>query len=1108
MNGSALPEAVPALTGPNPFVGPRPFELGERLYGREREIGELHFRLNAERIVLLHSPSGAGKSSLVQAGLLPLLGRSFDVWGPTRVNAEPAGAPNRYVLSAIQGFEEGVPEKLRRPVEVLAGQTLAGYFEKRPRRRSAPQNVVLLFDQFEEILTVDPLAVEAKHTFFDQLGELLRDPRVWALFALREDYLAPLDPYARQVPTHLKNRFRIDLLGLAAAREAMVEPARQGGREFPAVDELVHDLATMKVQQPDGTFVEEAGRHVEPVQLQVACRRLWDAMPPEDLSIEAEDLERFGDVTEALAAYYADSVARIAAGDPARERAIRDWFGEALITAGGIRGQVLREAEASGGLANELIDRLRGTHLVRAEGRAGATWYELAHDRLIEPVQSDNAIWREKHLADMQRRAALWERQGRPPGLLLAGLELAQGERWVTEHETQSTEAERRFIGESRKAQKIAAQERRQAQRIRRLAVAATIIGVLALVACGFAARQWQKAADQRQEAETQAERAQDAQRDAVEKTRIAVGERDKAKEEREAAAKARLEAEKQKGIAEQESRNAKEQESRAQSARQEAQRALANVHLQKAETLTAEGRFALRSQAPETREVEITRRSEALAHLAQAVRFDPENSAARSLVFLLLLDEGYPKPRVPLLDENGHEESRTFLGSTSLSADGQRLVTANMNNRVRLFDTSTGKLLWAHQHRAAVKSLSISPDGRRVVTGGEDFTAQVWDAATGRALGRPVPHHGIVSAASFSPDGRRILTASWDGTARLWDTSTGSPVGKPLRHEIAVDSASFSPEGRRVVTVSGNAARLWDASTGKPIGKPLSHTMAVHSASFSPDGRQVITASEDGTAQLWDALTGRPRKPLPHQWPVGFASFSPDGRWVVTASATSAHLWAAATGTELGDPIEHTGLVLSASFSPDGQRVLTFDWGGLGILSDVRTGKTLGELLHAGALDSAAFSPDGQRVVTASYGSVRLWDVPTASAAEARLLADVAEVVGGLSVSDAGGLERIPPAERSLRMAGLYREAERARDCEPTVSSFLHWYFTPRLRRSLSPLSPMSVEEYIRKVIAVGTELHVREAREMFPELVGFLNREEDLENLGQAITRLEELP
>ncbi|HEX7180799.1 MAG TPA: hypothetical protein VF756_03085, partial [Thermoanaerobaculia bacterium] len=62
------PAAVRAV-GRNPYVGPRPFELGERLWGRDEETAGLYYLLSAERIVLLHSPSGAGKSSLVQAGL-------------------------------------------------------------------------------------------------------------------------------------------------------------------------------------------------------------------------------------------------------------------------------------------------------------------------------------------------------------------------------------------------------------------------------------------------------------------------------------------------------------------------------------------------------------------------------------------------------------------------------------------------------------------------------------------------------------------------------------------------------------------------------------------------------------------------------------------------------------------------------------------------------------------------------------------------------------------------------------------------------------------------------------------------------------------------------
>ncbi len=497
----------------NPFVGPRPFESGERLYGRDRELDELYYLFAAERIVLLHSPSGAGKSSLVQAGLVPRLQRRFDVWRPTRVGQEPPveetsrGAGNRYALSALKGFDEGIPEELRSSVEELAGLTLAEYFEARPRRPSAPENVALIFDQFEEVLTADPLAVDAKRQFFDQLGELLRNPRVWALLVLREDYLAPLDPYARRVPTHLKNRFRLDLLGLDGAREAMVNPARAGGRDFPAAERLARDLAVVQVQQADGSFRQQTGRHVEPVQLQVVCRRLWDAMPAGKRVIEAGDLEHFGDVDRALSAYYEDSVRRIAAGDASLERALRDFFDQRLITAGGLRGQVRRGAETSGGLGNEVVARLRDTHLVRAEKRAGATWYELAHDRLLAPVREANEAWRAEHLSEAQHRAQVWQSEGRPPDLLLLGEKLVAARRWAAEAEA-VTPVEARFLKESEAAQEVADRERRQARRIRRLAIVASVVGAVALVAGVFAAVQWRKAVAQQARANLEAERA------------------------------------------------------------------------------------------------------------------------------------------------------------------------------------------------------------------------------------------------------------------------------------------------------------------------------------------------------------------------------------------------------------------------------------------------------------------------------------------------------------------------------------------------------------------------------------------------------------------------
>src|SRR5918993_5386351 len=99
----------------NPFVGPRPFLPGEPLFGRDREVFELRNLLVAERIVVLYSPSGAGKTSLVQAGLIPKMQESgFHVLPVIRVNQPPIGAndggTNRYIESALRSLNEHLAE--------------------------------------------------------------------------------------------------------------------------------------------------------------------------------------------------------------------------------------------------------------------------------------------------------------------------------------------------------------------------------------------------------------------------------------------------------------------------------------------------------------------------------------------------------------------------------------------------------------------------------------------------------------------------------------------------------------------------------------------------------------------------------------------------------------------------------------------------------------------------------------------------------------------------------------------------------------------------------------------------------------------------------------
>src|SRR5271157_5644158 len=142
---------------------------------------------------------------------------------------------------------------------------------------------------------------------------------------------------------------------------------------------------------------------------------------------------------------------------------------------------------------------------------------------------------------------------------------------------------------------------------------------------------------------------------------------------------------------------------------------------------------------------------------------------------------------------------------------------------------------LSSFRHDASLITASFSPDGRWVVTASEDGTARVWEMATGKAVGQPLRHNGVIKSVAFSPDGKRVVTASADGTARVWEAATGKAVGEPLRQDGAVSSASFSPDGQWVVTASDDGtARVWEVATGKAVGQSLRHDGFVFRASIS----------------------------------------------------------------------------------------------------------------------------------------------------------------------------------------------------------------------------------------------------------------------------------
>ncbi len=401
---------------PNPYVGPRAFQRGEVLYGRQRELRELVQLLVSERIILCHSPSGAGKTSLINAALIHELEehRDFFVYPPIRLNLDlPVDSQlrlsiNRYVLSALRCLEAGLSEDHQLSLDDLSKLTLIEYLAM--RAQSDGDDRVLIIDQLEEIITADPIDFVAKHEFFDQLGAALKaDQQLWTLCAIREEYVISIEPYIESIPRRLRARYRLPFLDRQAAFDAMCAPAEQAGVTFTqlAAEQLASDLSRVIVRQPDSSLVFQEGPFIEPVQLQVVCHRLWAHLPNGKQMIDEEDLEVLGDVNSALGNYFSDAVHVISADIGVDESIIRDWVAERLISAQGVRLQVLREPTSSGGLSNEVITALVNAHLVREEQQRGAMWFELAHDRLIEPIRNANDAWHKARRNRLELTTAL-----------------------------------------------------------------------------------------------------------------------------------------------------------------------------------------------------------------------------------------------------------------------------------------------------------------------------------------------------------------------------------------------------------------------------------------------------------------------------------------------------------------------------------------------------------------------------------------------------------------------------------------------------------------------------------------------------------------------------
>jgi WD40 repeat protein len=989
----------------NPYVGPRPYERGDqsKFYGRNREARDLLALLLAERTVLFYAKSGAGKTSLLNAQVIPALEKEgFRVLPVARVSSDaPSGVVqeaggNVFVCSVLMSLAgaDMTPERLQ-------GHTLTSFLQalcQHPDSESegdAP--FLLILDQFEELFTTHRDRWQDAEGFFIQVRDALEAlPGMGVLFAMREDYLAELDPYLTLLPKRMRARFRMELLGPEGALEAIIQPALSQGIGFDegVAERMVDDLRRIRVQRGPGDESAEAtaiGPFVEPVQLQVVCSRLWENLPDqEDKMIQWAEVEEYGRIDRALTDFYRSALDDAQEKTGASQKQLRRWFGNELITPMQTRGLVLRGPETTGTLPNAAVDVLSRHYIIRSEVRAGARWYELAHDRLIAPILSSNQGWEAKRSTPLRMTAKSWQAT-KEASFLYRDAALEEAMQWVEAHPLDAEPYEREFIEASRLAQ--------QAHRRRRtVQILAAVLGVVVLALITFLA--W--SAERSRMVARSREAAADALAYSMEKDQI----------------NSILQA--RKGVL------------LGDPTYRDASTPLWRPLLGEIDTLRAQSalRQALVDFYPVQTIGNLPGNPYSVVYSADGRTLYVGNDVGQVTAWT---------QESNWLRQATVYETRGATWSLALSPDGRILAAGGDDNRpkvkvgtVGLLDLNSGEWLdWLVVPTPLgvyddIYAVAFSSDGYYLATGGDydnkyrDYTGgmtagivRVWQLATRGDTLLPTAVLTLteptarVHSVAFDPRPLRniarsiyepyyLAAASFDGAVYIWALTSDAPgsVSATLAHTLrghtgAVNAVAYSPTEDILASASEDKTiRIWDPHTGQELLTLTGHTSEVESIAFSADGHYLISGSRDLTVRVWDVMARNPNALLtllsgPRNL-VTAVAFSPDNRFLVAGTQDHAlRVWNQGFVARQGLTTlsGHESRVRGVAYSPDGVHLASSDDEGWTRIWDVTTGEPVRDLSPVGGtVWNLTYSPDGQYLVTcAADNNAYVWDQTSA---------------------------------------------------------------------------------------------------------------------------------
>lgn len=924
-----------------PFLGLEAYseEYSSFFFGRKTETLNLFEQVESQVITVLYGKSGVGKSSLLQAGLIPELKRNYYL--PVYIHLNFSIRK----LSPTKQLKQIIEREIKRTdksVIEFDDKTLWEYFHT-VKILDGHIKPVLIFDQFEEIFTIEKESQRLVNEFITEIANLIENQipvkakekypdknipfdfsrqNYRVVLSLREDYLAQLENLNAFIPSLKKSRIRLQPM----EKQEAIEVVKKAGAHIlkEGMAERIVDMIFSKMVPNFGKTIESEqvweNYQIEPFLLSLICYQINNLRIQEYAPEISDELLNRVDIARIIRNFYYQSTYDL-------NQETRNILENALLTQDGYRkmqpkSELLMRGSISEGDFRKLINR----RIIRTEIWNDSEHVELIHDVLVPVVKES----RDKRLTEERKRRREEEL------------------REIKRQEEKKRLAEKRKMQAEKEALQMAHKHKMRTARIVALVVGFTAIISFVLATFAF---------NQKQKAQQSAEQALS--------TRIASDALLKIQQDPTLSFR----------LGELAFKTAPTEQAKRAIRQAFYQGNFYSVFLSGAMYTKAEyspnGKYILvaKQNIAQLYDLEGKLLLELKGHSANL------NVAKFSRSGKYIVTAGKDKTaRVWSIKGNligqikGHR--REILHAT-FSPDEAIVATAGADNQVKLWTRKGEPYMLLSRETSNVVCTDFSPDGTKLLTASFNRSVVVHslDGTTQSQFELKSP----LQIARFLPGGDKIIASTRDHQTVITDLQ-GNILVQFQGMKGAANSIEFSPKNKYVLFACDDKKIYLYNLQGKKLSVFKGHTGPVLKADFSPRLDYIVSAALDKTVRRWKIVSLKRGQFLTFDDFLYNAEFSPDEETLLAAHGKQVSLWNLKR-KKLSE-IKFQRRVRLARFSPDGKYIAVATQDTLTEVFD-RNGQSIGKFYYDAPFSSVAFSPDSKQIIgTTLDGFAIVWNI------------------------------------------------------------------------------------------------------------------------------------